>query len=122
MALDPEVEVHEAITTAWIESDSLTIEINRKVRTPTGSGGFSNSEVPLPTQTFRMDRYGGAGALSALVTNDGVSIPKSFRIVGDDEADVEKGDTFKIGGVEYEVIHVHRETFERLAAEVEYRG
>ena len=121
MAVDPEVEVHEALTEAWVASDPISVVLSRLVKLPTTSGGYTTTLQSLDAQSFRMDRS-SQQSLSMVTTPDGTQVPLRFRLVGDPNADVEAGDTFELDGAKYEITFVARETFRRSVAEVEYRG
>lgn len=117
-----EEEVHRANTTAWIGSDPVDIVLTRTVQEPDGAGGFKPAApTDLPVQTFRMDRASMAG-VRLVTTEAGTQVPDSFRIVGPPGTDVERGDDFVIDGSHFQVIFVSSERYERVAAEVEYRG
>lgn len=121
MALDAETEVHRALTTAWVESEPVSIVLRREVETDDGAGGTKKAVQDLAAQTFRMDRSSNAG-IRLVTTEAGTSVPESFRLVGPRGTDVEDGDDFEIDGRRFLVTHVHTISFERVAAEVEYRG
>jgi len=122
MVTDVEIEVHQANTTAWIESDPVVITLTRSALESDGAGGFKPA-VPtaLAAQTFRMDRASMAG-IRLITTEQGTQVPDSFRIVGEPGADVMEGDDFEVDGRHFQVIFVSSDRYGRTAAEVEYRG
>ena len=116
-----EAEIHAAVTDAWIVSDPVSLALTRETRVPDGAGGYTDTEVNLPPQTFRMDRSTNQ-SVQFVTAITGVSVPLRFRLVGQPDADIQDGDRFTIEGVDFEVTLVHRESFGRTAAEVERRG
>lgn len=121
MATDVEREIHEANTAAWINSDPVTVSMVRETRVSDGAGGWTRTEVTLAPQTFRVDR-GSNASIQFVTAPSGTNVPIRFRLVGAPDADVAEGDTFVLDGDEYDVTYRHRDTFGRVAAEVERRG
>lgn len=121
MALGAEEDVHRAVTAAWVDSRPLDIVLRREVLADDGAGGTTQQEQILISQTFRLDRSSGRG-VQIVTTEAGTSLPERFRLVGDRTADVQANDEFEVDGRRFLVSHVHFVSFERVAAEVEYRG
>lgn len=117
-----EQQVHERNTLAWIEADPVVLALTRTIYADDGAGGrVRTGEIVLPLQTMRIDRSTNM-SIQFVTTPAGTEVPERFRLVGMPTADIASGDSFFLNGAFYQVTHVHRPTFGRVAAEAEYRG
>jgi hypothetical protein len=116
-----EVEVLRVNTKAYIDAAPTSIIISRAMWVSDGSGGRIPG-TPTELEPQRVAFHAAALALPVRRTLDGIEITPEYLLLGTWDADIERGDTFFVDGVKYEVAFVQPDRSYEVRAEVVYRG
>jgi hypothetical protein len=119
-----ELAVQRQLTAAFIAADDCEVTLYRSSVTPDGAGGEVRGEpTPLAPQVFRLIPQGGTGADSKeRFTRDGQAVSPDYILLGDHQADMQRWDTFTLGGRQYELVFVNQNRQYETKAEVVYRA
>lgn len=118
-----ELAVMRKQTSMFIKENPVDIVIQRGgTRTSDGAGGWVTSPGgAIPSQRVRLIPQQRGGALQS--TNvDGERIQPEFVLIGEHDADVQTGDTFIMGGREYDITYVRIDHDYETWGEVVFRG
>jgi hypothetical protein len=108
--------------TAWfVQADQDLIVLNRPSRTANGSGGYVlGTPAALPSQAGRLIPLQPAG--TERHTLDGRLVEPGYHLLMEWNADMQRGDTFVLGGRRYEVVFVAENQVYEVKGEVIYNG
>lgn len=115
-----ELALQRILTNAFVAADEQPIVLVRKTKVQNAAGGWTTTSTPLPAQNIRMNPL--QDAVGQRTTADGKQVTPSYMLVCRHTADVERGDTFTIGGRRYEVVFVVENRQYQVKAEVAYLG
>lgn len=120
MIAPAELAAQRAITAAFVASDAQFIVLTRNVRTPNGSGGYTNTKAAQPKQSLRLQpAQDGVGERT---TADGRSVRPSYMLIGPHTASIQRFDEFTVGTRRYQVVFVQENQQYQVKAEVAYVG
>lgn len=108
-------------TVAFIKADANTFVLARSMFVDDGAGGHSRgAPSQLPPQLMRLIPLQDGSTLQ--LTADGEQIEPSYMLMGTWDADMERWDTFELGGRRYEIVSVNQNRQYETKGEVVYRG
>jgi hypothetical protein len=123
--MDPvELEVNRLNTTAFIAAKPSEIVMSRAEQRRTPSGGkLPDAAVPVPVQTFRVIEQAAPSAPQIVQLTDGTARVVNFWLLGEWDADVQRGDSWREGGRDWTVGDIIRDNgYEVRALVVESGG
>lgn len=116
-----ELRVERMLTDAFISADSLQVVLNRTTEVSDGAGGVLLSDTaPLAAQKMRLLPLGD-GAVERL-TADGRVVRPSYMLLGNYDANMQRGDTFTLSTGRYQVVFVNENRQYEVKGEVAYVG
>jgi hypothetical protein len=118
-----ETALQRKATTDFISYDSTEVILNRPTKEDNEAGGYREADpIVLPSQTMRLIRQAVAGRLNEVSLIDGTVVEETYHLLGEWDADVERGDFFFLGLERYEVAWVTRVSDYETKAGVANRG
>lgn len=123
--MDPvELEVNRLNTTAFIQVKASSIVLQRVVQRRTPSGGkLPDVAEPVAAQTFRVIEQAAPSAPQIVQLTDGTARVVNFWLLGEWDSDVQRGDTWREAGRDWEVGDIIRDNgYEVRALVVESGG
>jgi hypothetical protein len=115
-------ELHIALTEQFVAENPFTVVLSRKVKEPTGTGGFRWVSPDMPINPFQARRVGSGGDLLEQVTAEGHTVIPSWTLIAHPGMDIQIGDTFTFCGNTCEVLKVDRQPPWRVQALVYEHG
>jgi hypothetical protein len=116
-----ELEIQRDLTRSFIAADSLSLALTRTPKVSDGAGGLKNgTPATLTAQTLRLNPL--QDAVQSRTTADGKQVLPQYMLMGEYNADLDRGDTFTVDGRRYEVVFVLQNKQYQVKAEVYYRG
>lgn len=112
-----EIKVQRELTHAFIIADPRIVVLERSARVPDGAGGYRTPPpIPVTGQVMRLIPLGdGAPERHTL---DGRIVEPTYKLLGEFDADMLRGDKFTLSGVRYEVVFVSENTAYETKGEV----
>jgi hypothetical protein len=109
-------------TAEFIVADSKWITLIRPTRTPNGSGGYTETDVPFVfPQLFRLiPQHGNLSPIRT--TLDGEAAQPDYVLLGEFDTVMARGDHFVDQGRRYVILFVHEKSSYEKKGEVKYLG
>lgn len=121
MTADLELTFNRKNTTAFIAARPSAVILNRRAKTPNGSGGYVlGPATPLVSQVMRLIPM-QPGAVERQ-TQDGKVVTPGYALLAVWDANMQRGDLFTLGGRRYEVVFIAENRDYETKGEVVYLG
>lgn len=123
MASAMELKILRRNMEQYIQADPIVIALERGTWAKTTSGGYQKTNsTTLDPQTFRLTPFKRRVTNYTAQTQDGSIQVADFLLIGRYSADINRGDSFELNGVEYVVWAVETKSAlrnsDRIIAEV----
>lgn len=110
-----EAAVQRQLTAWFIAADVEAVVLERPTKTSNGAGGFKKTFAPLAPQEMRLIPQ-GSGVERNL--EDGRVVASTHVLMGNYGADMLRGDTFSLGGRDYEIVFINENREYEVKGEV----
>lgn len=121
MIATAELAAQRLLTKAFVEADVIIVTLVRSEWVNDGAGG-SYAQNPHSLAPQRMRLIPLQDKQQERFTSNGEQVQPGYKLLGLYDADMQRWDTFVLGGNRYEVVWVNENQQYQTKGEVAYRG